>query len=109
MKPTCLRHWAATWAILFCIGAAGAPAMRAGVITIGTTPFTGIETDFEAVGDQTLPYTDAFGRVVSGGSNIFDGSGLFTFTYQTVTFSNLAAGVRRRSSNAPRPEDGDAN
>ena len=90
MTAKCFRHWAGALAVVCWMGAMGAPMMRAGTITIGTAPFAGIETNLRAVGNQSVPFTDAFGRVVTGGNNIFDGSGLFT-RIQTVVFSNLAA------------------
>ncbi len=66
---------------------------RADIVTIGTTPFAGDETNLQTVGAQTLPYTDALGRVVNGGQSIFSGAGLFVFDFDTSTFSNLAAGT----------------
>jgi hypothetical protein len=75
------------------IGAVSPHVTRADLITIGTTPFAGIETNFQTIGNQSLPYTDAFNRVVNGGQSIQSGSGVFTFAGQTLTFTNLAPGT----------------
>jgi hypothetical protein len=93
LKAKYLRHRPATFALLCFIGAMSAGEARADIVAIGTTPFAGVETDFRTVGNQTLPYTDALGRVVNGGQSIFAGGGLEVFVSDTATFSNLATGT----------------
>jgi hypothetical protein len=66
-------------------------------ITITTTPFAGVLTDFTGLGDQALPYLDANGRTVSASgftiTQIDSGSGLYYVNSGQLTFSGLAAGT----------------
>ena len=64
----------------------------AGSITFDNTVFTGNSTDLTAVGNQSLPYTDSFSRVISAASgevyDIYAGYGLYANS-GSVEFSNL--------------------
>jgi hypothetical protein len=93
LKAKYLRHRPATFALLCFIGAMSAGVAQADIVTIGTTAFAGVDTNLQTVGAPTLPFTDALGRVVSGGQSIFAGGGVFVMDSDTMTFSNLAAGT----------------
>lgn len=94
MKAKYLSHWA-TAVALFCF--IGTMSARADIVAIGTTAFAGVETDLTTIGNQPVPYTDAFGRVVDSSNHINgsiqSGAGLFALDSDTLTFSNLAAGT----------------
>ena len=81
------------------------PATARADLVLTLTPFSGTNTDYTtAVSTETfLPYTDMYGRTVSGDavgddvSRISPGSGIFQFapalTPFTLTFSGLAPGT----------------
>lgn len=60
------------------------------------TPFTGdgiVSTNLTSVGNQTVPWTDAFGRTYSGGISIISPFGWFFANNPSLTISNLGPDI----------------
>ena len=67
----------------------------AGTITYDNNVFTGDSTDFTAVGNQSFPYTDSFGRDIDVSGEVFGiyrGYGINAYNGALI-FSNFASGT----------------
>jgi hypothetical protein len=84
---------------VFLLSDLGPGFARAGTVTLVTTPFNGLTTNYRTLPSEVpLPYTDVFGRTVSGGGFISPGLiglsiGASAGSPSVATWSNLAVGT----------------
>jgi PEP-CTERM motif len=91
ISNSALTRFAAIALVAAMLGTLSASNVAAAPITVVTAPFSGITTDLTSVGNQSLPFTDAFDRVISGTGfvTIIEDFGLVVNLTFSLTFDDL--------------------